>query len=62
MPYRRGAETSSVLAARANGIPAENGLVMLAWQGAKSLSIWTGKPLLGALMLYKLKEHLYGLG
>lgn len=62
MPYRRGAETSSVLASRANGIPAENGLAMLAWQGAKSLSIWTGKPLLGALMLYKLKEHLYGLG
>ena len=62
MPYRRDGETSSVLAARAHSIPAENGLAMLAWQGAKSLSIWTGKPLLGSLMLSKLKEHLYGLG
>ena len=27
------------------------GLAMLAWQGAKSLSIWTAKPLMGELML-----------
>ncbi len=60
MPYRRDGETSSVLAARKNSIPAENGLAMLAWQGAKSLSLWTGKPLLGSLMLEILKKHLYG--
>ena len=60
MPYRRSGETASVLAARERGLAAENGLAMLAWQGAKSLSIWTGKPLLGALMLETLKENLYG--
>lgn len=60
MPYRRDGETPSVLAARANGIPAENGLAMLAWQGAKSLSIWTGAPLMGAFMLETIKENLYG--
>lgn len=60
MPYRRNGETPSVLAARANGIPAENGLAMLAWQGAKSLSIWTGAPLMGAFMLETIKENLYG--
>ena len=60
MPYRRNGETASVLAARANGIPAENGLAMLAWQGAKSLSIWTGAPLMGAFMLETIKENLYG--
>lgn len=60
MPYRRDGETASVLAARANGIPAENGLAMLAWQGAKSLSIWTGAPLMGAFMLETIKENLYG--
>ena len=60
MPYRRDGETASVLAARANEIPAENGLAMLAWQGAKSLSIWTGAPLMGAFMLETIKENLYG--
>lgn len=60
MPYRRDAETPSVEAARRSSIKAENGLAMLAWQGAKSLSIWTDKPLYGSLMLEKLKEHLYG--
>lgn len=42
MPYRRGAETNSVVAARGAGVRAASGLPMLAWQGAKSLSIWTG--------------------
>ena len=42
MPYRVGAETSSVLAARKCGIAASSGLPMLAFQGAKSMSIWTG--------------------
>lgn len=42
MPYRRGAQTNSVEAARQAGVRAESGLPMLAWQGAKSLSIWTG--------------------
>ena len=60
MPYRRDAETTSVLSARKNSIKAESGLAMLAWQGAKSLSIWTGKQLYGSLMLKTLKEHLYG--
>ena len=60
MPYRRDNETTSVISARANSIKAENGLAMLAWQGAKSLSIWTGKQLYGSLMLNTLKEHLYG--
>ena len=40
MPYRRGAETASVEAARAAGIKASSGLPMLVWQGAKSMSIW----------------------
>ncbi len=60
MPYRRDADTASVLEARKNSINAENGLAMLAWQGAKSLSIWTGKPLYGNLMLDTLKKGLYG--
>ncbi len=60
MPYRRETETTSVVAARKNSIAAENGLAMLAWQGAKSLSIWTGKPLYGNLMLDTLKKGLYG--
>lgn len=51
MPYAAGRETSSVLAARARGMKACGGLGMLAWQGAKSLSIWTSKPLMGELML-----------
>ena len=58
MPYRRGAETVSVECARANGIRAQSGLPMLAYQGAKSLSIWTntdctkaGKMMLKALGL-----------
>ncbi len=42
MPYKRGAETSSVLDARNYNIQAQSGLPMLAYQGAKSLSIWTG--------------------
>ncbi len=60
MPYRRDNETTSVISARKNSIQAENGLAMLAWQGAKSLSIWTDKQLYGSLMLNTLKEHLYG--
>ena len=44
MPYVRGGETPSVLAARAAGLRAASGLAMLAWQGAKSLSIWAGLP------------------
>lgn len=51
MPYAAGRETPSVLAARARGMMACGGLAMLAWQGAKSLSIWTAKPLMGELML-----------
>lgn len=60
MPYRRDGETVSVMSAHKHSIKAENGLAMLAWQGAKSLSIWTGKQLYGTLMLETLKEHLYG--
>ena len=56
MPYRKGCETVSVLSARAAGILACSGLPMRAWQGAKSLSIWTGKPMLGELMLKTLNE------
>lgn len=51
MPYAKGRETSSVAAAKKCGIAACGGITMLAWQGAKSLSIWTGKPLLGDIML-----------
>ncbi|MBE6412984.1 MAG: shikimate dehydrogenase [Verrucomicrobiaceae bacterium] len=41
MPYRRGEQTNSVKSATKYGIKAQSGLSMLAWQGAKSLSIWT---------------------
>ncbi len=41
MPYIRQGETTSVQSARENGIKAHSGLPMLAWQGAKSMSIWT---------------------
>ena len=52
MPYIKNSETSSVLAARECGIVAASGLPMLAWQGAKSLSLWTGVPkIYGDLML-----------
>ncbi len=57
MPYIAGDETPSVKAARENGLSAASGLAMLAWQGAKSLSIWTGKPPLGELMMKTLKEN-----
>lgn len=53
MPYIRGSETSSVLAARSVGINASSGLPMLAWQGAKSLSIWTGEESLLGNVMYK---------
>ncbi len=53
--YRTAAETSSVLSARRRSIRAESGLAMLAWQGAKSLSIWTGKEIMGSFMLNVLK-------
>ena len=43
MPYADARQTSSVAAARAAGIPAAGGISMLVWQGAKSLSIWTGE-------------------
>ncbi|MBO7520912.1 MAG: hypothetical protein J6T16_01560, partial [Opitutales bacterium] len=56
MPYIRGRETSSVLAARANGVEAASGLGMLAAQGAKSLSIWTSKPLQIQTMLRALQS------
>lgn len=42
MPYAKGRQTASVRAARAEGIRAESGLAMLAYQGAKSMNIWTG--------------------
>lgn len=52
MPYIKGGETSSVIAARRAGLRAESGLPMLAWQGAKALSLWTGCELLiGEFML-----------
>ena len=54
-PYRMASETVSVAAARSYSIRAESGLAMLAWQGAKSLSIWTGKELMGSFMLNVLK-------
>ncbi len=53
MPYRRDAETVSVLEAHKHSIKAQSGLPMLAYQGAKSLSIWTGEDCqkLGKTML-----------
>ncbi len=42
MPYKRGTETPSVIEARKYDVQAHSGLPMLAYQGAKSLSIWTG--------------------
>lgn len=56
MPYRKNAETISVANARKAGIKAQSGLPMLAWQGAKSMSIWTGADCenLGKIMLKEL--------
>ncbi len=51
MAYRFGAETKSVEDAQNLGIKAASGLPMLAYQGAKSLSIWTNEDLLGEFML-----------
>lgn len=45
MPYRSGVWTNSVAEARKCGLCATSGLSMLAWQGAKSMSIWTGAEL-----------------
>ncbi len=56
MAYKRGGETASVRAARCAGISASGGLPMLAWQGAKSFSIWTGEVPPGELMLKTLIE------
>lgn len=42
MPYISSDETKSVKSARAAGLAAASGLAMLAWQGALSLSYWTG--------------------
>ncbi|MBR4597590.1 MAG: hypothetical protein IKO42_04235, partial [Opitutales bacterium] len=57
MPYIRGRETNSVIAARANGIAAASGLGMLAAQGAMSLSLWTStKPLQIRTMLRALQQ------
>ncbi len=39
------AETRLLQAAREAGCPVSSGLGMLAWQGALSLSLWTGRPL-----------------
>ncbi len=50
MPYAKGRETSSVLAARKAGLSAASGRDMLAWQGAKALSVWTKQEILGELM------------
>ena len=57
MPYIAGDETPSVKDARKNGLRAASGLSMLAWQGAKSLSIWSGMPPLGDIMVRALKEN-----
>ncbi len=38
-------ETRLLQAAREAGCPVSNGLGMLVWQGALSLSLWTGRPL-----------------
>ncbi len=56
MPYRKGSETTSVATARKFGIKAQSGLPMLAWQGAKSMSIWTNADCneLGTIMLKEL--------
>ena len=43
MPYRRNEQTTSVVEARKYGVKAESGLPMLAWQGAKSMSIWSNQ-------------------
>jgi shikimate dehydrogenase len=44
------AETPLLADARARGLPAANGLSMLVHQGAKSLEIWTGRPVPVAAM------------
>lgn len=43
-------ESQLVKAARAQGIPAVQGLGMLTWQGARSLEIWTGREVDGSVM------------
>ncbi len=58
MAYRKGSQTQSVIEAQRRGLRAQSGLAMLAWQGAKSLKIWTGGPLLGEFMLDRLQSIL----
>lgn len=57
MPYSNTHITSSVQSAKSFGINAIDGLGMLAWQGAKSLSIWTNKEMFGELMYRTLKDN-----
>jgi len=59
MPYRKGCPTVSVQSAQSAGIKAQSGLPMLAWQGAKSLSIWTGADVdkYAKIMLETLNEN-----
>lgn len=60
MVYRKNSETISVLEAKKFGIRAESGLSMLAWQGARALSYWTGadEEILGSYMENFLKDNL----
>ncbi len=43
--------------AEANGAKSIEGLAMLAWQGARSLSLWTGMEAPGEVMMAALLEH-----
>ena len=56
MPYRLGGTTKSVEEARRAGLRAESGLAMLAYQGAKSLEIWTSKQFMGDFMFEILRK------
>ncbi len=50
------AETPLLAAARARAIPCDNGLTMLALQGAESFALWTGEPPPGESMIRTLEE------
>lgn len=52
--------TATVVAAGKLGIPAADGLGMLVHQGARSLEIWTGKPVPVEVMRDAVRSHMTG--
>ena len=50
------AETPLIAAARSHAIPCDNGLTMLALQGAESFALWTGEEPPGESMIATLEE------